>query len=53
MGVAGAGVLDRLKELGLSEYESRIYAALLRGGPAKVADLAVKRAGTRWSPARR
>jgi sugar-specific transcriptional regulator TrmB len=42
MGVAGAGVLDRLKELGLSEYESRIYAALLRGGPAKVADLAVK-----------
>ncbi|MFP3282601.1 MAG: helix-turn-helix domain-containing protein [Nitrososphaeria archaeon] len=37
-----AGVLERLKEMGLSEYESRIYAALLRGGPAKVADLAVR-----------
>ncbi|MFP3228812.1 MAG: helix-turn-helix domain-containing protein [Nitrososphaeria archaeon] len=36
------GLMDRLKELGLNEYEARIYASLLREGPARASDLAVR-----------
>ncbi len=40
--MAGSGIVERLRELGLSDYESRAYAALLRWGPLRVSDLAVR-----------